>query len=56
MDLNLLYYLVDNDIEFCTGAVDITRADSDGGVMVNYKGEAVRWTALSWPYILHSLT
>lgn len=42
VDLNLLYYLIDNDIEFCTGAVDITRAETDGGVMVNYKGGLVR--------------
>ena len=53
VDLNLLYYLVDNDIEFCTGAVDITRADSDGGVMVNYKG-ASGAAAASWPLITHA--
>lgn len=39
VDLNLLYYIVDNDIEFCTGVVDLTRADQDGGVLTAYKGK-----------------
>ena len=30
VDLNLLYYLVDNDLEFCTGVVDLTRTDQEG--------------------------
>lgn len=29
---------MDEDVDFCTCAVDLTRADSDGGVVVNYKG------------------
>jgi hypothetical protein len=43
VDLNLLYHLVDQDIDFCTCAVDLTRADSDGGVVVNYKGAWAAW-------------
>lgn len=39
VDLNLLYHLVDNEIEFCTCVVDLTRADHDGGVLAAYKGK-----------------
>jgi UTP--glucose-1-phosphate uridylyltransferase len=41
VDLEVLYHVADKDIDFCACAVDHTRADTDGGVLVSYRGEAL---------------
>ena len=41
VDLNILYHLVDSDIEYCLCAVKHTRADTDGGLLGGQRGKPV---------------
>lgn len=39
VDLSVLYHLIDNEIDMAICAVECTRADTEGGLLVAYKGE-----------------
>ena len=38
VDLNLLYHIVDNDVDLSICVVEHTRADTEGGLLVGHKG------------------
>lgn len=39
VDLNILHYMIENDIEFVMEVTDKTKADIKGGTLIDYKGQ-----------------